>query len=106
MRRLGLVLLIMVMALVVGSGVALAAVKFGTDGRDELIGTNSADQLFGKGGRDFLAGKKQDDVLYGGDGNDFNYGGAVGWGMAPDGQDKLWGGMARTACSAVRKMTF
>jgi Ca2+-binding RTX toxin-like protein len=89
---LGLVLLIMVMALVVGSGVALAAVKFGTDGRDELIGTNSADQLFGKGGRDFLAGKKQDDVLYGGDGNDFNYGGAVGWGMAPDGQDKLWGG--------------
>ena len=82
----------MAVALVVGSGVALAAVKFGTDGRDVLIGTNSADQMFGKGGSDFLAGKKQDDVLYGGDGNDFMHGGAVGWEMAPDGEDKLFGG--------------
>ena len=91
-RRVGLVLVMMAVALVVGSGVALAAVKFGTDGRDVLIGTNSADQMFGKGGSDFLAGKKQDDVLYGGDGNDFMHGGAVGWEMAPDGEDKLFGG--------------
>jgi hypothetical protein len=70
-RRLGLVLLMMGVALVVGSEVAIAAVKFGTDGRDELIGTNSADRLFGKGASDFLAGKKRDDVFHGGSGNDF-----------------------------------
>jgi Ca2+-binding RTX toxin-like protein len=92
MRRLGFVLVMMAVALVVGSGVALAAVKFGTDGRDVLIGTNSEDKLFGKGGSDFLAGKKQDDVLSGDDGNDIMHGGAVGWGMAPDGEDKLFGG--------------
>jgi hypothetical protein len=92
MRRVGLVLVMMTVALVVGSGVAVAAVRFGTDGGDGLIGTNSADQLFGRGGGDFLAGKKQDDVLYGGDGYDVIHGGAVGWGMAPDGHDKLFGG--------------
>ena len=89
---MGLVLVTVVVALVVGSGVALAAVKFGTDGRDFLVGTNGADKMFGKGGGDFLAGKKQDDVLYGGDGYDLIHGGAVGWGMAPDGRDKLFGG--------------
>ena len=74
-----MVLVMVVVAFVVGSGVALAAVKFGTDGRDFLRGTNSADQLFGKGGGDFLAGKRQHDVLYGGDGYDLIHGGAVGW---------------------------
>jgi Ca2+-binding RTX toxin-like protein len=92
MRRMGLVLVMMTVALVVGSGVAVAAVKFGTGRSDFLRGTNSADQLFGKGGGDFLAGKKQDDVLYGGDGYDLIHGGAVGWGMAPDGRDRLFGG--------------
>ena len=92
MRRSIILLTVMAIALVLGSGVALAAVKFGTEGRNVLIGTNDKDVLDGKGGSDFLAGKKQDDVLYGGDGNDFMHGGAVGWGMAPDGQDKLFGG--------------
>jgi hypothetical protein len=37
-RRVGSVLVMMVLALVVGSGVAVAAVKFGTDGQDFLMG--------------------------------------------------------------------
>jgi len=32
-RRVGLILVVMAVALVVGDGVALAAVKYGTDGR-------------------------------------------------------------------------
>ena len=92
MRRVGLVLVMTVVALVVGGGVALAAVKFGTDGRDSLIGTSDSDALYGRGAGDFLAGKGENDVLYGEDGDDFMHGGAVGWGMAPDGQDRLFGG--------------
>jgi hypothetical protein len=92
MRRVVVLLVMIGVALVAGSGIAFAAVKFGTDKSDFLIGTNSADQLFGKGGSDFLAGKKQDDILSGGDGNDVIHGGAVGWGLAPDGHDKLIGG--------------
>jgi hypothetical protein len=85
-------MVMVLVALVVGSGVAVAAVKFGTDGSDSLAGTKGKDVLFGKGGSDFLAGKKQDDVLHGDGGDDFMHGGAVGWGMAPDGHDKLLGG--------------
>ncbi len=91
-RRVGLVLVVMAVALVVGGGVAVAAVKFGTDGRDSLIGTNQEDVLYGRGGSDGLAGREEDDVLYGEGGKDFMHGGRVGWGMAPDGEDKLFGG--------------
>ncbi len=92
MRRVSLILVMMVVALVMGSGVALAAVKFGTDGRDVLKGTNSEDVLYGRGGSDGLAGRGADDVLYGEDGDDFMYGGSFGWRMSPNGEDKLFGG--------------
>ena len=92
MRRVGLVLLMMAVALAVGGGVALAAVKYGTEGRDFLVGTNDEDVLHGRGGSDGIAGKEGDDVLHGDDGNDFMHGGRVGWGMAADGKDKLYGG--------------
>jgi Ca2+-binding RTX toxin-like protein len=92
MRRAGLVLVMMVVALVVGSGVAVAAVKYGTNGSDYLLGTNEEDVLYGGGGSDFLAGREEDDVLHGEYGDDFMHGGRVGWGMAPDGEDKLFGG--------------
>src|SRR5215207_9797779 len=99
MRRVSLILVMMSVALVVGSGVAVAAVKFGTDGRDFLVGTNGADQFFGKGGSDGLVGRGADDILYGGEGNDFIFGGSVrydeifhdGYRMVPDGEDKLYG---------------
>jgi Ca2+-binding RTX toxin-like protein len=70
MGRVGLVLLMMALALVVGSGVAVAAVKFGTDGQDILMGTRFDDVIHGKGGIDFIDGRGGDDVLYGGDGGD------------------------------------
>ncbi len=92
MRRVGLLLVMMVMAFVVGGGVALAAVKYGTEGRDLLVGTTDEDVLYGRGGGDFLAGREEDDVLHGEDGDDFMHGGRVGWGMAPDGEDELFGG--------------
>jgi len=60
----------MVMALVVSSGVALAAVKFGTNGSDVLIGTKVDDVLYGKGSTDFIDGRGGNDVLYGGAGSD------------------------------------
>jgi RTX calcium-binding nonapeptide repeat (4 copies) len=98
-RRVGLVLVMMVVALIVGGGVAVAAVKFGTDGRDFLAGTNVADQFFGKGGGDGLVGRAADDELFGGDGKDFLFGGSVrydeifakGYRMVPDGEDRLYG---------------
>src|SRR5215210_1009305 len=70
MGRVGLVLVMMAVALVVGNGVAVAAVKFGTDGQDFLVGTKEGDVLHGKGGTDFIDGRGGDDVLYGGAGGD------------------------------------
>ena len=105
MRRSIILLMVMAIALVLGSGVALAAVKFGTEGRDRIVGTNAKDVLYGKGGNDRLAGRGANDVLYGGNGHDVMYGGYVRFGemfngrrlvpdgrLAPDGQDKLFGG--------------
>jgi Ca2+-binding RTX toxin-like protein len=88
MRRVVLLLTAITMVLVLGSGVALAAVKFGTNGPDELFGTKGEDVLYGRGGSDFLEGCAGDDVLYGGDGPDL-----VGDGLCRrSGNDKLYGG--------------
>ena len=83
-RRVGLVLVAMAVALVVGGGVAVAAVKFGTDGQDFLTGTNDDDVIYGEGGVDFVDGRGGDDVLFGGDGGD------EVWGFPGD--DTLFGG--------------
>lgn len=56
MRRVGFVLM-MVVALVVGGGVALAAAKFGTDGQDFLVSTKGDEVHYGKGGIDFIDGR-------------------------------------------------
>jgi hypothetical protein len=69
-RRVGLVLVMMVAVLVGGSGVALAVVKFGTDGQDFLMGTRDDDVIYGEDGIDFIDGRGGDDVLYGGAGSD------------------------------------
>jgi len=60
-------------ALVVVSGVALAATKVGTRDNDRLVGTNNnSDVLKGKAANDRLFGKggDDDDLLNGGGGRD------------------------------------
>ncbi len=72
MRRLVLFLLSVTAAvLVVGGGVALAAVEFGTNGPNEIFGTRDSDVLYSRGGGDLLeGGSGGDDRLYGEGGND------------------------------------
>jgi Ca2+-binding RTX toxin-like protein len=83
----------MAVALLLSTGVALAAAISGTQGNDTLRGTRRADQIYGLNGRDTLKGFAGGDELYGGagldrlvgsGGNDEIYGG--------NGQDKLLGG--------------
>jgi Ca2+-binding RTX toxin-like protein len=52
------------------AGVVTAAVKFGTDGQDSLMGTSGSDVLYGRGGVDFIDGRGGNDILYGGAGSD------------------------------------
>ncbi len=75
MRRLILLLTVMAAALVVGSGVALAINRVGTDGPDTLTGTNGDDTLLGKGGDDVLIALKGRDDLLAGPGKDVVFGG-------------------------------
>lgn len=70
MRRASFLLVAMAVALIIGSGVAMAAVKFGADRADFLVGTKEGDVLHGRGGDDSIDGRGGNDVLYGGGGND------------------------------------
>ncbi|MBA3430313.1 MAG: hypothetical protein H0U16_02375 [Actinobacteria bacterium] len=99
MKRTGLMLVIMAVMVVLSAGVAVAAVKFGTEGRDIIKGTNAPDVIFGEGGVDTLAGRKDDDTIHGGEGRDDLYGGSFLFGeifedrrLVQDGNDKLFGG--------------
>jgi Ca2+-binding RTX toxin-like protein len=99
MKRVVLLLSVMAVALVVGSGVALAAVKIGTDGHDVLKGTKGEDVIHGRGSWDVISGVGSDDVLYGDEGSDSIHGGSFdldeifdGRRMVPDGEDKIYGG--------------
>ncbi len=93
MRRASLMLVVAMMALALSAGVAGAAVKFGTEGRDFLRGTNEPDVLYGKGGPDGLVGRKANDVLHGGDGPDFVLGSGGDDVMhGSDGRDFVFGG--------------
>lgn len=75
MRRLFLVLGVAAVALVLASGVALAAtidcpnraggVCVGTDGDDELTGSVRADVIYGRAGDDAIDGNARNDVLRG-----------------------------------------
>ncbi len=88
MRRASLAFVMVAVMLVLSAGVAVAAVKFGTDGSDELFGTGESDVLYGRGGSDFVEGCGGDDVLYGGEGGDL-----VGDGLCRrSGDDSLFGG--------------
>jgi Ca2+-binding RTX toxin-like protein len=56
---------------ILSAGTATAAVMFGTDGRDELSGTNEGDVVYGRGGFDSIEGCGGDGVPFGGGGDDF-----------------------------------
>ena len=56
MRRASFLLMAMAVALVLGSGAAVAAVKFGTDGTDFLVGTK-VDDVYGRSGDDSIDGR-------------------------------------------------
>jgi len=94
-RRAVLVLLAMVGALMLSSGVALAATItclpdedcFGTEDADTLEGSISDEYMFGRGGNDTLNGLGGNDELYGEEGNDNLLGGASA--------DRLVGGPGR-----------
>jgi hypothetical protein len=75
MRRITLLLALMATALVVASGVALAATLNGTNRADTLVGTPKIDSINGFGGGDTLRGKGSADNLRGFTGSDDLYGG-------------------------------
>ncbi len=78
-RRLTTLLVVGVMmaAMLVASGAALAVNKIGTNGPDTLRGTNGDDTLLGKGGNDRLFSLAGDDTLLGGPGKDVVFGGRI-----------------------------
>jgi Ca2+-binding RTX toxin-like protein len=82
-RRTGLLLAATLLALVVFSGVALAATISCVAGV-ECLGTTQADTMNGSDGQDFIFGRGSGDTLKGFGINDFLYG--------QGGSDKLFGG--------------
>ncbi len=56
----------MLVALMIGSGVAMAAVLNGTSGSDRLVGTAFSDIIRGYAGRDYIDGRGSADRLVGG----------------------------------------
>ena len=88
MRKVAIMFGLVMVAILVAGGVALAATISGTDrdetligtgyadaikargGGDELRGLGGSDQLYGNGGRDRLVGGHGEDKLHGGNGND------------------------------------
>src|SRR3712207_2885025 len=82
MRRSALLLVIMALALLVASGVALAktincngGLCFGTKKPDSIFGTNRHDTVFARAGGDFVSGAGGADDLNGEYGNDKVLGG-------------------------------
>ena len=84
MRRMVLTFVMAAVMIALSASVALAAVKYGSGGRDFIRGTENSDVLYGRGGGDFIEGLGDDDVLYGGEGRDL-----LG---DQTGDDKLYGG--------------
>lgn len=84
MRRAMILLATVAVAMVVGSGVALAATIrcdggkcVGTNRPDSMFGTNRHDAMFARDGGDFVSGRGRADNLNGEDGHDEVLG---GWG--------------------------
>ena len=93
MRRVILWCTVAIIALILVSGAALAALVEGTDGDDTLVGTPNADEMYGYAGNDSLDGRDGDDSIWGGDGNDTLRGsGGNDKLYGENGDDTHWGG--------------
>lgn len=82
MRRTTLLLSMIGLLLLVGSGVVAAAnvrcdggICRGTNGPDRLAGSDLRDRMYGRGGNDTLDGRWRGDLMYGQDGADTLVGG-------------------------------
>ena len=83
----------MVAALVLGSGVALAALVEGDDRDNQLTGTDYADTIRAYGGNDVVWALSGRDQVYGGSGADHLYGNGYGDTIfGGKGTDRLYGG--------------
>ncbi len=83
----------MAVALVLGSGVALAALVEGNNRDNQLTGTNHADTIRAYGGNDVAWALSGRDHIYGGYGSDHLYGNAYGDTISGGkGTDRLYGG--------------
>jgi Ca2+-binding RTX toxin-like protein len=71
MRKTVILMATMLMALLLGSGIAFAAEIIGTNSDDIIEGTLNNDTIYGRGGDDSLKGRFGDDYIYGGPGRDF-----------------------------------
>jgi Ca2+-binding RTX toxin-like protein len=92
-RRTTLMFVAMAAALVLGSGVALAALVEGNNSANTLTGTNSADTIRAYGGNDLVWALSGRDRVYGGYGADQLYGNRYGDTIFGGyGQDRLYGG--------------
>ena len=103
MRKLVLLMASMALAMLLVSGVALAAIVNCEEGASDCVGTNNPDTLNGSDGEDWMYGLRGDDKLYGnaggdpirgGRGNDTIRGGGGADFVAYDleGDDKIYGG--------------
>jgi hypothetical protein len=80
-------------ALLLASGVALAAAIAGTNGNDTLTGTNNRDTISGAAGGDYIAGLGARDSLYGDQGADEVHGNGGNDQLFPgQGADEVYGG--------------
>jgi Ca2+-binding RTX toxin-like protein len=82
-RRALLILATMGLGLLLLGGVALADTIDGTEGPDDLIGTDKNDVIHASGGADYVSGLAAADLLYAGAGNDTVVG--------RDGNDRIYG---------------
>jgi Ca2+-binding RTX toxin-like protein len=88
-----LLLVAMVVGLVLGSGVALAALVEGNNRDNQLTGTNYADTIRAYGGEDVVWALSGRDRIEGGYGADYLYGNRYGDTIfGGKGQDRLYGG--------------
>lgn len=96
--RLASLFVMMLMAVVLACGVAVAATISGDTGPNTIMGTAEADSLYGYGGDDHMSGGSAADRLFGGDGNDelfgtdkYQTGVADGNQTSVDGNDRVEG---------------